>query len=98
MKSTTYTSHFYSGTSVLLHDTPPNPQFGRNVRRYRQRLHLTQEALGELSGLDRGYISGIERGIRNPTAVTIEKLAEALRIHPGQLFENKLSAPYWWYI
>lgn len=85
MESTPYKSQ---GDRLLyLHDTLPNPQFGRNVRRYRLRAGLTQEKLGELSELDRGYISGVERGLRNPTVVSIEKIADALRINAGELFE-----------
>ena len=59
MQSTTYKPHQYD---LHIHDTLPNPQFGKNVRRYRQKARLTQEKLGELSELDRGYVSGVERG------------------------------------
>jgi transcriptional regulator with XRE-family HTH domain len=54
--------------------------FARRVRQRRTELGLSQEALAELSGLDRTYISGIERGVRNPTLSTAEKLAEALSV------------------
>jgi len=84
MESTAYKSHVFAG--LYLYDTLPSPQFGRNVRRYRLQAGLTQEKLGELSDLDRGYISGVERGVRNPTVVSIEKIADALRIHAGALF------------
>jgi len=85
MRSTPYKSHVYG---LYVHDTHPNPQFGLNVQRYRKQAGLTQEKLGELSDLDRGYISGVERGIRNPTVVSVEKIADALQIHTSQLFEN----------
>jgi transcriptional regulator with XRE-family HTH domain len=53
---------------------------GRNVRRIRQRKHLTQEMLAETSGLAQQYISDLERGRRNPTIVTIYELARALGV------------------
>lgn len=62
-------------------------KFGKNVQRYRKAAGLTQEKLGELTGLDRGYISGVERGVRNPAIQNIEKIAKALKIKPAQLFE-----------
>jgi len=62
-------------------------KFGKNVQRYRKAAGLTQEQLGELTGLDRGYISGVERGVRNPAIANIEKLAKALRVKTAQLFD-----------
>jgi predicted transcriptional regulator len=86
MQSTTYKSH--SSTVIrVVEDTNPDPQFGENVRHYRKEAGLTQETLGELTGLDRGYISGVERGVRNPTLVNIEKIAKALQVKTAQLFE-----------
>ena len=66
-------------------------QFGSNVRRIREALGMTQEELGEASGLDRSYIGGIERGERNPTLTAIIQLASALRVWPGRLFEGYTS-------
>ena len=54
--------------------------FARRVRQRRIELGLSQEKLAELSGLDRTYISGIERGVRNPTLSTAERLAQALDV------------------
>ncbi|MDF3218286.1 XRE family transcriptional regulator [Mesorhizobium sp. M7A.F.Ca.CA.001.09.2.1] len=48
---------------------------GRNVQRIRQRKHLTQEQLAESSGFSQQYISGLEKGRRNPTIITIYELA-----------------------
>jgi transcriptional regulator with XRE-family HTH domain len=53
---------------------------GRNVRRYRLEKGLTQEQLSELSGFTQFYISGLERGQRNPTIVTLYELAQALGV------------------
>ncbi len=47
---------------------------GRNVQRIRQQNGLTQEQLAEVSGFSQQYISGLEKGRRNPTIVTIYEL------------------------
>ena len=60
--------------------------FGKNIRRLREALKLTQENLAVDSGLDRSYIGGIERGERNPSLSTILQLASALNVPPGRLF------------
>jgi len=51
---------------------------GRNVRKIRLRIGLTQEQFAERSGFSQQYISGLEKGRRNPTIVTIYELAKAL--------------------
>jgi transcriptional regulator with XRE-family HTH domain len=53
---------------------------GRNVRRIRQQRGLTQEQLAELSGFSQQYISGLEKGRRNPTIVTLYELALVLAV------------------
>lgn len=53
---------------------------GKNAERIRKQRGLTQEKLAELSGLSQQYISGLERGNRNPTIVTVHELAEALQV------------------
>lgn len=52
--------------------------FGLNVRRRRESCALTQESLAEKAGLDPTYISGIERGVRNPSVLSIVRVAKAL--------------------
>ena len=53
-------------------------QFGRRVRAFRERLSLSQEGLAERVGLDRTYVSGVERGVRNPTLASMQRLAVGL--------------------
>jgi transcriptional regulator with XRE-family HTH domain len=53
---------------------------GRNVQRVRQQKKWTQEQLAEASGFSQQYISGLERGRRNPTVVTLYELALALEV------------------
>ncbi|WP_020398965.1 helix-turn-helix domain-containing protein [Kordiimonas gwangyangensis] len=61
----------------------------RNVRKRRTELGLSQEALADAAGLDRTYISGIERGLRNPTIEVVSKLASALQQQPAALLVIK---------
>jgi transcriptional regulator with XRE-family HTH domain len=54
--------------------------FGARIRELRMSQNLSQEKLEGLTGLDRTYISGIERGIRNPSLKVLSKLAKALKM------------------
>lgn len=58
---------------------------GRNIRKFREEKELSQEQLAFETGMHRTYISGIERGIRNPTIVILERLAEKLEVSPADL-------------
>lgn len=53
-------------------------RFGQRVRQLRTELGLSQEAFADKCGLDRTYISGIERGVRNPTLEVIGVIADGL--------------------
>lgn len=58
---------------------------GLNVRQCREAKELTQEKLAERAGLDPTYISGIERGLRNPGIKNVAKLAKSLGITTAEL-------------
>ena len=58
---------------------------GRNARRLRLARGLTQEQMSEISGFTQQYISDLERGLRNPTVVTLLELAQALKATPIDL-------------
>lgn len=58
---------------------------GQNVRKIREAKQLTQEKLAEFAGLDPTYISGIERGLRNPGIQNVAKIAKALGITTSEL-------------
>jgi transcriptional regulator with XRE-family HTH domain len=61
---------------------------GNNVKKCRETRKMSQEDLAEKSGLHRTYISGIERGVRNPTITVVLQLAEALDVAPSILLEK----------
>jgi DNA-binding XRE family transcriptional regulator len=53
---------------------------GRNFARLRRKKELTQEEVSERSGLSQQYLSSLERGLRNPTVITLYELAQALGV------------------
>ena len=61
---------------------------GENVRRYRKLRGMTQEQLALDAGMERSYVSDLERGTRNPTVRALGRLAEALRVDPNALLET----------
>lgn len=68
--------------------------FGKIILKYRSEKQISQETLATLSGLDRTYISLLERGKRNPTLKTIFKLAEALEVSPSVLVRELEEEEY----
>jgi transcriptional regulator with XRE-family HTH domain len=58
---------------------------GRNLRAYRQERGWSQEAFAAVLGVHRTYMGGIERGERNLTLKSVERLAEHLRVSPLEL-------------
>jgi transcriptional regulator with XRE-family HTH domain len=63
---------------------------GLNVKNFRRERGLSQEGLAFECGLHRTYVSGVERGVRNPTVVVLEKIAEALNIPSARLLDEPL--------
>lgn len=58
---------------------------GRNLRAYRQAKGLSQEAFAEVVGVHRTYMGGLERGERNLTLRSVERIAERIGVDPLSL-------------
>lgn len=69
--------------------------FGQAVREARERTGISQEELGFESELDRTYISGIERGVRNPTVRSIARLCRALKVLPSSVIQQAEKRTGW---
>lgn len=61
---------------------------GQRIRALRIEKALSQEALAEASGLDRTYVSGVERGVRNPSLESLNALASGLQVTLSELLEG----------
>ncbi len=59
----------------------------QNMKRLRAEKGWSQEELADRTGLHRTYISGVERGVRNPTVTAVEKIAVALDVGLGALLD-----------
>lgn len=64
-----------------------NTIFGERVRKYRLENSWSQDELAYRAGLHRTYVGGVERGERNVTLETVDKLAKALNVHPCDLLK-----------
>ena len=65
----------------------PGEAFGKVLRALRVERGLSQEALALEAGVQRNYVSLIERGVNQPTITIIFKLATALEMNPSQVVE-----------
>lgn len=63
-------------------------RFGRAVRERRIAIGLTQEKLAHKSGLNRSYITDIERGVRNPALQNVARLVNALDMTVAEFFRT----------
>jgi transcriptional regulator with XRE-family HTH domain len=61
---------------------------GQRIRNYRTQLGLSQEKLAELAGCHPTYIGQLERGEKNATVESMDKIATSLKIPLSKLFEN----------
>lgn len=62
--------------------------FGTTIKSKRSELGMSQEELADRAGLHRTYVSDVERGMRNVSLISIEKLAHALGLSVWRLFEQ----------
>ena len=64
---------------------------GRNLRAYREDRGLSQEAFAEVLGVHRTYMGGIERGERNLTLKSLERIAQRIKLDPMELLDPEAS-------
>jgi transcriptional regulator with XRE-family HTH domain len=62
-----------------------------NMRRLRKEQGLSQEALAHAIGVDRSYISSLERSVYSASVDMIEKIAGAFKVDPGALISTKFG-------
>ena len=62
-------------------------QLGKNMKRIRAKKEMSQGDIARALEVDRGYISNIENGKKNPTIATIQKLANALGVSADELIK-----------
>ena len=60
-------------------------KFGQKVRKVRLQKKMSQGDIARTLGVHRTYISGLERGVRNPSLLTIQKVAKALGVDAKKL-------------
>ena len=65
-----------------------NKQLGARIRYLRQQKNLSIEGLALEAGINRNYLCDLERGMRNPTLIILNKIAKALDIDLPTLFEG----------
>ena len=78
----------FLGCSKSMHRTTVIKCFAASVRKLRSGLGISQEELAERADLHRTYIAGIEWGARNPTLLTIKKLARGLGVSAADLLSE----------
>lgn len=61
-------------------------ELGERLKKLRKERNLSQEDFADATQLDRTYVSGLERGVRNPSYLTLLKIAKALHITLKELF------------
>ena len=70
---------------MIIHKSRLLILLGQRIREFRAKLGITQEELAFKAGMDRTYISGVERGIRNPTYTSLVSIASALESNLSDL-------------
>jgi transcriptional regulator with XRE-family HTH domain len=63
-------------------------QVGKRIRSLREGKGISQEGLAEQSSLHRTYIGGVERGLRNPSLISLQRIAKGLGVGLADLFQT----------
>ena len=74
--------------SLMATNSPLLHRFGQRVRELREAKGMSQEEFAAVCGLDRTYISGIERGKRNVSLQNIQIISKALGARLVELFDG----------
>ena len=61
---------------------------GKTIRKYREKLNISQEELAERAGIHRTFMSHVECATRNITVYNLVKIAKALKVKPSSLLED----------
>ncbi len=70
-------------------------RLGRNLRSLRRARGLSQEAFADMLHIHRTYMGGLERGERNITLKTVERLASGLEVDPAELLaDHRPTGPF----
>ncbi|MEK7592123.1 MAG: helix-turn-helix transcriptional regulator [Patescibacteria group bacterium] len=64
-----------------------NKKLGERLKKIRHEKGMSQGDIARKLGVHRSYISGIERGVRNPTVKNVERIAVALGVSPHTLLQ-----------
>ncbi|MDI2882290.1 helix-turn-helix transcriptional regulator [Clostridioides difficile] len=64
-------------------------EIGNRLKKQRKKLDLTLEDIANLTGLSKGYISNIEKGIKSPSLLTFIKLIDVLNISSDYILKEK---------
>ena len=67
--------------------------FAKNLKQFRADRDLSQEALADSAGIDRTYVSALEREVYSVSLDTIEKLAISLDVEPSELLRGWAREP-----
>jgi transcriptional regulator with XRE-family HTH domain len=62
-------------------------KLGQNIKKIREMVNMSQGDICRITGMDRGYISRVENGSKNPTISNLEKIAKALGVEPNELLK-----------
>ncbi len=63
-------------------------KFGQRVRELRVSKKMSQGDLAKILGVHRTYVSGIERGLRNPSLLTLKKISKALDVNISDIVDS----------
>lgn len=83
-----YSLWYYSNHNTTFDNVKKNEhliELGNNIRRYRKEKGLSQEQLALDADVDRSYVGGIERGIRNVSFLTLVKISKCLGVDVSSL-------------